>query len=159
MQSKDANRTAFGAVANLGYFIAAICLAILFLLRILYREYGFDHIYRYYVVSMMFMACAAIIATLTIYSIDDQCDYCRKRQAKIGPFLYGLYKVIFAPFLCAYIFIVYKVGFTIIIDEFFDEVSIRGLITLCVFVTLLPILLVPYICDFMPAKKNDISDI
>lgn len=78
---------------------------------------------------------------------------------KVGPFLYGISKVLAPILLGVYILVVFKVGFTVIVDEFFDEISLRGLLTLCIFVTFLPILLVPYICDFMSANKNDISDI
>lgn len=159
MQNKDTNLTAFGVATGQGYLIVAICFAILLLLRILYREFEFEHIYRYYAVSLIFFLCTAITTTLSLNSIEEQCNYFKERRMKVGPFLYSVSKIFAPVLLCVYILIVFKVGFTVIVDEFFDEISFRGLLTLCVFVTFLPILLVPYICDFMPAKKNDISDI
>jgi hypothetical protein len=76
---------------------------------------------------------------------------------KVGPFLYGIFKIFFAVGLCVYVLMVFRVGLNVIVDEFFDEVSLRGLLTLCLFVTFLPVLLVPYICDFRSARENDVS--
>lgn len=158
MADQSRNTIYFKGLFGGTYWLTAIFLLLMFVLRYAHNSLGFSNAACYIVVDIMFVLPLIFVAFYICYTLSSLYRYVRYRQKRVG---LVAWRMLFEPGTAALILFsvnyIYSVGIQSMVDDFFSHGKLRVLIVMHAMMGTIPILFGAYYCDYIGLKKTSRS--